>query len=281
MAAALYRSAEARDAVRAWCTDRLDGWARDHERSTLATGLGETHVVDVGTGDPTVVLIPGTNLNTATGLDLADQLADQRRVVALDLPGQPGLSAPTRPKGRIAAYGAWLDEVLATVDGPLVLVGHSLGAAVVPAATPTDRIAGIVLVDPAGFTKPALGIGLLKDFVVWMVRPSDRSSAALIEEMQAGGHPAPSQLTEWFTLVARSCRSGGAPGPTETGLVRRWRGTRCAVVVGEQDAVFPPDRLNPVVKELLDVSPTVVPGAGHLLPHEDPAAVAAAVFAIG
>ena len=74
-------------------------------------------------------------------------------MVALDLPGQPGLSAADSPgKDRITIYGHWLDGVLATLDdGPFVLVGHSLGAAVVLAATPSEHVAG----DRCSSTPPA------------------------------------------------------------------------------------------------------------------------------
>ncbi len=110
---ALYRSAAGEQAIRAWCRERLDRWARPHERREQATALGSTHLLTSGSGEPTVLLVPGTNLNAATSLDLVAALAEQRRVMTLDLPGQPGLSAADLPgKDRIPAYGRWLDEVL-------------------------------------------------------------------------------------------------------------------------------------------------------------------------
>lgn len=114
----LYRSVPGQQAIRAWCRDRLDGWGLTHERRELTTALGQTHVVTAGSGGPTVVLAPGTNLNAATGLDLVEALASHRRVVALDLPGQPGLSAADLlGKDRITRYGRWLDELLDHLGG--------------------------------------------------------------------------------------------------------------------------------------------------------------------
>jgi len=279
---ASYRSAAGRQAIRAWCEERLDGWDPAHERRDLTSALGPTHVVTAGTGDPAVVLVPGTNLNAATGLDLVGALAPHRRVIALDLPGQPGLSGADLPgKDRITRYGAWLDELLGQVDGgPFVLVGHSLGAAVVLAATPSDRVAGIVLVDPAGLVKATLGLGLIATSTAWFARPTAPGSARLIERMQAPGRPAPPDLAVWFTLVGRHTRSDGAPGPVGDDVLTRWGDTPRTVVVGEADTFFPPKKLAPVARRALGIDPVVVRDAGHLLPHEHPEAVVDAVLAL-
>ncbi len=268
--------------IRAWCTDRLDGWGVPHERQERATALGSTHLITAGSGGPTVVLVPGTNLNAATGLDLIGALAEHRRVVALNLPGQPGLSAADSPgKDRITIYGHWLDGVLAAVgDGPYLLIGHSLGAAVVLAATPSDQVAGILLVDPAGLVKATIRPGVLATSTAWFLRPSDARSRRLIERMQAPGHPAPRDLAEWFTLVGRHTRSEGAPGPVGDAVLARWQDTPRAVLTGEDDTFFPPAKLAPVARQSLDTKAVVVPDAGHLLPHEHPQTVIDAVLAL-
>lgn len=57
------------------------------------TEIGATHVVTAGAGEP-LVLVPGTNFAAAAWLELVDDLAAMHLVHAIDLPGQPGLSAP-------------------------------------------------------------------------------------------------------------------------------------------------------------------------------------------
>ncbi len=279
---ALYRSAAGQQAIRAWCTDRLDGWGVAHEPRERATALGSTHLITAGSGGPTAVVVPGTNLNAATNLDLIGALAEHRRVVALDLPGQPGLSAANSPgKDRITIYGHWLDGVLAALDdGPYVLVGHSLGAAVVLAGTPSDQIAGILLVDPAGLVKATIRPSVLATSTAWFLRPSDGRSRRLIERMQAPGHPAPPDLAEWFTLVGRHTRSEGAPGPAGDAVLARWRDTPRAVLAGEDDTFFPPAKLTRAARQSIDTNAVVVPDAGHLLPHERPQTVVDAVLAL-
>lgn len=79
-------------------------------------------------------------------------------------PGMPvgwsGLESPSRVRGHgsLAAYLDWLGSDLATRSAPSVLGGHSMGGALamLAAALWPERVAGLVLVSPAGLplTKP-------------------------------------------------------------------------------------------------------------------------------
>ncbi|MFI6743196.1 alpha/beta fold hydrolase [Nonomuraea sp. NPDC050451] len=94
----------------------------------------------------------------------------------MDLPGQPGLSDPHRPRrGRSVWYGRKLDEVLTVADlDRAVLVGNSLGAAVALAAD-SPRIAARALVSPAGFVRLTVDPGTGGGFgpVADASRPAD------------------------------------------------------------------------------------------------------------
>lgn len=59
---------------------------------------------------------------------------------------------------------------------------------------------------------------------------------------------------------------------TSTGLV-----DALAVDHRVVDCFFPPQRVATVVRERLGIEPTVVAGAGHVVPEEDPRAVVDAV----
>jgi hypothetical protein len=152
----LYRSASSHREIRAWCERRLTRWDTPHQRAVVPTALGRTHLLGAGHGDTTVLYLAGTNFNAATSLPLLTALASEHRVVAADVPGQPGLSASTRPAGdRMTSYGAWVGELVEHLGTDrLVLMGHSLGAAIALAAQPAG-VAGLVLVDPAGLIRCA------------------------------------------------------------------------------------------------------------------------------
>ncbi|MGY1696125.1 alpha/beta fold hydrolase [Geodermatophilus sp. SYSU D00814] len=278
----LYRTAASREAVRAWCEGRLAEWPTAHERSELDTRLGATHLVVAGQGETTVLYLPGTNVSAATSLPVLSALAAGRRVVAADVPGQPGLSAGVRPSGdRLAGYGAWVGELVAHLHaGRLVLVGHSLGAAIALAAEP-DGVAGLVLVDPAGVVRLRVGASVLAATVPWLLRPTTARSARLVRQLHGSGRHRADDEVEWMTLVARSTRTSAAPGPLPASVLRRWRRTPRAVLSGERDCFLPVPRLRDAVRRHLDVELQVLPGTGHMAPDEQPEAIVAAVDALG
>ncbi len=114
---------------------------------------GPVHHVDHGgpSGGLPVVCVHGLGGSHANWHDLAPLLARHTRVHALDLAGhgrtpRAGRSASVR--ANTALLGAFLDEV---VDGPVVLLGNSMGAAIsiLAAAADPDRVAGLVLIGPA------------------------------------------------------------------------------------------------------------------------------------
>lgn len=275
----LYRGAAAQELVQGWCRTRLAGWSVPHRTRTVPTPAGDTHLTTCGTAGPVVVHLPGTNLNAATSLRLAEALAPHCRVVLADLPGQPGLSASRRM--RPADFAGWVDAVLAALpqseEGP-VLVGHSRGAAVALAAEPR-KVSALVLVSPAGLVPARVSPAVMGTALGWMLRPSALRSERLATVMSGAAHRPDPTLVEWWHLVARSCRTGGAPGPLPPNVLGRWVGTPRRVLVGAEDCFFAPQRLRPVVRDRLGVEVDVLDGSGHLAVDEEPGAVVAAVRA--
>lgn len=277
--AELYRSEEQETAVRRWCELRLRGWEVDHAEQVIDTHLGPTHVLALGAGPATVLVLPGTSFNAATSLSWVAGLATDNRVLVADLPGQPGLSAAARPSDETNGYAAWVDDLLSWAGGdggPVVVAGHSRGAAVALSADPA-RAQGLVLLSPAGLVSVRPGLRVLRAAVPWAVTRNDAASRRLLDLMAgpAGGYP--EELVGWMTLVARATRTTGAPGPLPDQLVTRWRAGNVRVLVGEHDCFFPPARVENASLRALAVTPTIVGGAGHLLPDERPDVVAAAV----
>jgi pimeloyl-ACP methyl ester carboxylesterase len=227
----LYRSPAGEARVRTWCRDRLTAWPVPHGCTSVATSLGETHLVEAGSGETVCVYLPGTSFNAATSLRLLGELASACHVVCPDLPGQPGLSSAGRPDPEVEGYGRWLEEVLARVRRlhparRLVVAGHSRGAAVALAG-PTE-VDALVLVSPGGLVGVRVGASVLRVAVPWALRPSPARTGALVRLMSGPGASPEPALVEWLTLVARDTRTTGAPGPLPRSLLSRWRAGRSA-----------------------------------------------------
>ncbi len=270
----LYRSAAGQDDVQAWCTSRLAAWTVPHEVTEVPSTLGGTHVVAAGEGDRVCVFVPGTNFCSATSTRLLEALAERMRVYAADLPGQPGLSAADRPSDEELGYSQWVTDLLRWVrerhpHGQVLVSGHSRGAAVALSAPP-DLVDGVVALSPAGIISVRPTRDMLTASLPWLVRHHEEGSRRLLAYMSGPGHTASEDIVEWLTLVARSARTTGAPGPLPDETLAAWQHTEVTVAVGEDDRFFPLGRLAAASRRRLGVLPGVVPGAGHLLVEEEP-----------
>jgi pimeloyl-ACP methyl ester carboxylesterase len=128
-----------------------------HEARRVAAGGLQLRYVRAGRGMP-VVLIHGYGESLLAWRGLFDQLSAGADVIALDLPGF-GLS--DKPGSGYQAE-ALARTVLAALDSlgvaRAVLVGHSMGGGVAAAAAlaAPQRVAALVLVDPAVVSAPFL-----------------------------------------------------------------------------------------------------------------------------
>jgi pimeloyl-ACP methyl ester carboxylesterase len=133
---------------------------------------------------PTLVLVHGLGHWTQAAWDrLAPFFIETHRIVALDL---PGFGASDRPDVRYT-LGYLTDALAAVVEarcsGRVVLVGHSLGGLIAAnyAARFADRVAKLVLIDPAGFLRTPKIVLLVAGSgpVSWLFR-SIRPSAGFV-----------------------------------------------------------------------------------------------------
>jgi pimeloyl-ACP methyl ester carboxylesterase len=273
-----YRSPAGAAQVRDWCRAALARWAVPHQTHSVNTSLGETHVVSLGAGTDVCVYLPGTNFNASSSTVVLGALAARFRVYAADLPGQPGLSAPNRPGDELSGYAGWVTELIEWVrrrDGgaQILLVGHSRGAAVALSADP-DAVNGLCLFSPAGLIHVRPTIAMLRSTVPWLVRRNNAGARRLLDYMSGPGRAPAADLVDWMTMVARTCRSTGAPAPLPDADVARWKGHNVRVAVGDHDVFFPFDKLSEACRAMLNQDPLVVPSAGHLLVDEEPALAA-------
>jgi pimeloyl-ACP methyl ester carboxylesterase len=117
---------------------------------TVAVGDAPIHLAESGTG-PTVVFESGMGEGPDTWNDVLPAVAKFAHTVAYDRPGI-GLSPTTARARTVVQMAVDLHDMLhaARVEPPYVLVGHSLGGAIIQvfAHRYPRETAGLVLVDP-------------------------------------------------------------------------------------------------------------------------------------
>lgn len=274
MGKSIYRGAAARSEVRRWCHAELERRHRPTDRSVVSVDGRETHLVTAGAGTATVLFLPGTNFPAAACGPVLDALAARCRVLAPDVPGQPGLSDEERPpvRGRLDWYGRWLTDLLPRVtDRPVTVAGWSMGAAIALSSA-SPLIERVVLVSPGGIVRLRTPPAVLGASLGWVLRRTEADAERLLRVMHGPGREPRRSLVEWMTIVARCVRSSADPGLARIAVPRREH----AAISGDRDRFLPPSRLGPALHRRLGVEPTTVPGAGHLLAEERPEEVARA-----
>jgi pimeloyl-ACP methyl ester carboxylesterase len=107
----------------------LHKWSKPYEQSTVPTREGDTFVIAAGSKQsPAIVLLHGGMATSAMRLKDIGVWAKDFRVFAIDIIGDAGFSAPSRPSLRSEAHAAWLTDVFEALDiSKSYLVGASLG----------------------------------------------------------------------------------------------------------------------------------------------------------
>jgi len=102
-----------------------------------------------GGGDTALIFIHGWCSNRAFWREQLDALADDYRVVAIDLPGH-GASGRDRATWRVMGFGEDVQAVVEALDLPrVIIIGHSMGGPVALEAARRlpGRVIGVVAVD--------------------------------------------------------------------------------------------------------------------------------------
>jgi pimeloyl-ACP methyl ester carboxylesterase len=266
----VYKDLDGQRAVRQWCSEAMTRADFPLTNATVNTSVGRVALTSAGAGRPRVVMVPGTASNAAVALPWLRALSVHWATTVVDLPGQPGLSDPHRPRrARLAWYGRALDEILAAMDADgVVLVGNSLGAAVALAAN-SPRITARALVSPAGFIRLTVDPELVLASAVWLLRPTIEHTRRMLRLFVAPGVDPPETEVEWMALMATCCRTTLAPPPLSAELLARRAERPCVVGVGEHDRFLPPHRLAPAVRRTMKLDLRVFSGVGHLTTPAD------------
>jgi pimeloyl-ACP methyl ester carboxylesterase len=268
----IYRSAGGAAAVEHRYRELLRSWPVPNEALTIATGEGETFVVASGSPDaPPVVALQGSGANAAMWLGQIERLARHLRVYAVDVIGEPGLSAPQRPPLASDAYARWLDDVLASLGlGETAMLGVSLGGwlALDYAVRRPERVTKLALLTPSGIGRRKLGVL----FAALALRPFGERGLRQAMRLALGPGArdvAGDEVGALALLIFKHFRPRTEPIPPFSDDALRSLAIPLIAVVGGKDAMidsYETDRR--LTATVPHAAVHLLPEAGHLLPDQ-------------
>jgi 3-oxoadipate enol-lactonase len=263
--------------------------------NTMTLRASQTPIAyaDRGSG-PGLVLLHAYPLDSSMWRDQIDALADRFRVIAPDLPGfgQSAVSAGMTIDSVADVVAELLDHL--GVNERVVIGGVSMGgyAALGFARLYPQRVRALILADTKADPDDEDGRAN-RDKMIQLA--TDRGPAAVVEQLlprllapgtaarrpdvvrfvreTAGRLKAEGIVT---ALKAMRDRPDARPGLAHISFPT-------LVIVGDQDAVTPPEKARELTGQIPDAHLVTIPDAGHLSNLENPAAFTAAVreFLIG
>lgn len=264
---AIYKSEAGRAAIQDHYREALRQWPVPAEQLHIPTREGDTFVLASGPQDaPPVILLHGSGSNSSTWRGDIASWARDFRVYAVDLVGEPGGSAESRPALDSEALAHWMDDVLAGLNiSSAAFVGMSLGGwtALDYAIRRPDRVAKLALYCPGGIGKQRFG-WIFRNLVDHLFSNHDlRRSAAIVTGLNLAEH---AEILDDITLVFThfNPRTGKLPIFTDAQL----SGLKMPVlvIVGAEDAMFKSAETASRAEKLIPNATTrVLPGVGHAI----------------
>ena len=262
----IYRSAAGERAVMALYDRLLARWPVPHSTAELATRHGSAFVIASGAADsPPLVLLHGAGTNsTMWGGDVAD-FTPRYRVLAVDLPGEPGKSAPVRLPWDGPAHAEWLGDVFAALElesAPIIGLSQGAWVALKFATAEPGRVSALSLLSPGGIVPDKAGF-LLRVLPLLLL---GRWGKRRINRLVLGGQAVPAEVDEAMTLLSTHFKPRIGKLPIFTDAELRRLTMPVQLVMGGRDAMRDAGAIADRMRRLLpNLVATIIPEAGHAI----------------
>ncbi|MFI6769308.1 alpha/beta fold hydrolase [Streptomyces sp. NPDC050355] len=264
---AIYKSEAGERELRRHYQEGLRTWPVPAEQVRVPTREGETFVVVSGPKDaPPLLLLHGSGANAMMWRDDIASWARHFRTYAVDLIGEPGLSAPSRPPLSSDACALWLDDVLAGLGiTSASVVASSLGGwvALDYASRRPERVTRLALLCPGGLGRQKMG-WLVKALLLhpWG-RSGVRRSVASVAGLES---PDVGHILDSVALTFLHFKPRTEQLPRFSDDVLRRLTMPVLVMVGGRDAMFDSEGTARLVRRCVPhATVNVLPEVGHAI----------------
>lgn len=270
-----------------WDEDGFDWPNCDASRFVIAGGI-RWHVQIMGQG-PELLLLHGTGASSHSWRDLAPLLAQQYKVLVVDLPGHGFTQAPSTRGLSLPGMATLLASLMQSMEfNPELVVGHSAGAAIAAQMCLDGYISPRWLISFNGAWLPLAGLpgqlfSPLAKFLahkrIWAQLFARRAeSRQFVEHLIArtGSAIDPYGIDLYARLARDTDHIAAALGMMANWDLKPMLGnlsnlkTNLLLVVGENDRMVPPEQAQWLQARLPQAQIHCLPDCGHLFHEEKP-----------
>ena len=267
---AIYRSEAGASAVRERYLAFLERWPVPNERLVVPTREGDTFVLACGPkGAPALLLFHGSGANATMWLGDIGEWSTQFRCHAVDMIGEPGLSAPSRPKLGTEAYTLWLDDVLKGLGVErAAIVGVSLGGwlALDFATRRPERVTKLALLCPGGVGRQKSGWMLFLPLLFLGAWGRRRMRARILGRGFGNDSPEARAMGDFASLVFTHFRPRTGRLPVFGDKALRALGMPLLAIVGAKDVLLNSQQTKSrLERNAGNADVRLLPDAGHLI----------------
>lgn len=268
----IYKTDSGKMSIIKYYESLLKTWPKSYKSFHISTKYGFTYILENGNiGKPVIVLLHGSGSNAAMWKGEAEKYVKDYHVYAIDIIGECGKSAPTRPNFTDGNYATWLKEVFEQLQiEKAILIGCSLGGwiALDFSINFPNKVEKLVLIATAGITQ------LKVKTILWIMATSLFGSWGFnkINKMVYGGVEMDPKATEFALLIKEHFVPRTVVLPVFSN--EQLRDIACPVffIGGENDCFYPSEKTALRLKEQTKFSKTLVlKDTGHIVQNQSAA----------
>jgi len=261
----IFKSEAGREAIIAAYNKIMDQWPIPYEDITISTRHGETHIIACGKREsPPLILLHGSGSNATMWIGDIVAYAEQYRVYAIDLPGEPGKSEPIRRELKGLAYAEWMEDIYHDLNLPKAsLLGISMGGwmALRYATVYPERVEKLVLLCPGGVAPQKISL-LFR--VIPMMLMGSRGIDWMIKGLNKDVDM-PEEALAYIRLISTNFHPRMVL-PLFTDVELRRLTMPVLTIAGARDALLPSTKTIARLEKLLrNLTAILLPDAGHVL----------------
>jgi pimeloyl-ACP methyl ester carboxylesterase len=270
----IYKSVEGEREVRERYLTILKHWPVSNQKFRVPTREGETFIVACGDENaPALLLLHGGMTNSAMWMGDVAAWAEHFRIYAVDVIGEAGLSAPSRPPLASDAYALWLNDMMQALSLTRVsMVGVSLGGwlALDYATRRPERLESVVVLCPGGVGRQKLSIVFktvpLRMLGAWGKR---QASELILGRAPANPSPALKYFMDFMSLIHKTLRPRMVKLPIFSDQALQRLAMPVMAILGGKDVLLDSaETKHRLERNVPHVEIRFDPEAGHFIPRQ-------------